>query len=332
MSGGTIPYHLRQNKAVDRNLFIEVLSRAGRIVSIPNYVYIGFGGPFLEDFKAIHAALHIKDMISIEMDKKVLERQNFNKPLKCIECKEAKSDEFIKDYSFDKRTIIWLDYTSAAQLGAQLNDVNFLMSKLGDWDFLKVTLNANASALVDGRGLGGEELFKKRKAELKHRAGQYLPADIEDIKDFDILSNNGYPKVLSRMLENAIKSGTSGRRRSYFQPLTSFVYADGQKMLTLTGVILPDDDETKNEFFLKTKLKDWELSTTDWGLPKPISVPPLSIKERIRIEELLPDSTADQIQAALGFLIEEDEDASLSGIENFIQYYKQFPYYSRIAF
>ena len=67
MSGGTVPYHLRQNKAIDRSLFIDLLARLNRCRDISDYTYIGFGGPFLEDFKSVHSFTGISKMISIEM-------------------------------------------------------------------------------------------------------------------------------------------------------------------------------------------------------------------------------------------------------------------------
>jgi len=67
-SGSTIPYHLRQNKAVERVLFEEQLKLVStwleslEATPIEKYRYIGFGGPFLEDFKSIHRNLKIEDM------------------------------------------------------------------------------------------------------------------------------------------------------------------------------------------------------------------------------------------------------------------------------
>jgi hypothetical protein len=52
-TGGSIPYHLRQNKAIDRNLFTDLLSRIGRYKNISDYTYYGFGGPYMEDFKVL---------------------------------------------------------------------------------------------------------------------------------------------------------------------------------------------------------------------------------------------------------------------------------------
>lgn len=57
MSGASIPYHLRPNKAIDRYAFLELLSKVDRYIDcdISQYKYVGFGGHSLEDFKYIHS-------------------------------------------------------------------------------------------------------------------------------------------------------------------------------------------------------------------------------------------------------------------------------------
>jgi len=65
MSGTSIPYHLRQNKAIDRYAFLELLSRIDRFCNITEYSYIGFGGHSLEDFKYVHSRFGINNMTSI---------------------------------------------------------------------------------------------------------------------------------------------------------------------------------------------------------------------------------------------------------------------------
>ncbi|WP_407928292.1 O-methyltransferase, partial [Collimonas silvisoli] len=55
MSGAYVPYHLRQNKAVDRQLFVDLLTKLNRYKAIGDYSYVSFGGPYLEDFKLVHS-------------------------------------------------------------------------------------------------------------------------------------------------------------------------------------------------------------------------------------------------------------------------------------
>lgn len=146
MSGVSIPYHLRQNKAVDRALLVGLLKRVGYFNNISEYRYIGFGGPFLEDFKVIHHELKIKDMISIENNKNVMNRQKFNKPLSCIRIPDdiKSSSEFLLEHSFDKKTILWLDYVSFRELPQQIQDIRMSLNKMGNGDILKITLNGNS--------------------------------------------------------------------------------------------------------------------------------------------------------------------------------------------
>ena len=72
--GSSLPYKLRPNKAVDRELFLGMLARLAASLKLENYRYVGLGGPFLEDFRLIHARLAIKDMVCIEMEKEVREK------------------------------------------------------------------------------------------------------------------------------------------------------------------------------------------------------------------------------------------------------------------
>jgi hypothetical protein len=77
------------------------------------------GGPFLEDFKVVHAATSIKRMTSIEIDANTFLRQKFNRPLTCIQLLNEASSDFIHRYSFDDSVIFWLDFTKARSIGVE---------------------------------------------------------------------------------------------------------------------------------------------------------------------------------------------------------------------
>jgi len=153
-SGSTIPYHLRQNKAVERVLFEEQLKLVStwleslEATPIEKYRYIGFGGPFLEDFKSIHRNLKIEDMTSIEYDENTLKRQEFNKPISCINLLDEpmNSSEFISEDQFLKESILWLDYVNVDYI-SQLNDIKNAVEKMSEFDILKVTFNSNVANL-----------------------------------------------------------------------------------------------------------------------------------------------------------------------------------------
>ena len=59
----SLPYKLRPNKAVDRELFLSLLCRLGAHLMVERYKYIGLGGPFLEDFRLLHKRTGIKEML-----------------------------------------------------------------------------------------------------------------------------------------------------------------------------------------------------------------------------------------------------------------------------
>jgi hypothetical protein len=319
-TGGSIPYHLRQNKAIERNLFVDLLGRVGRYTNISGYTYIGFGGPFLEDFKHLHSSLRISNMISLEMEEDVFYRQTFNQPVSCISLRHQNSKDFIFAHDFDKPTVVWLDYATT-ELGQQLTETQRLVEKLGHGDIFKITLNANPQSLGTKEGTPVHEY---RASVATSRMGDYGPAKIDEE---DVLPKN-YPNLLLNALMSASRQGLKGNPGYVLQPLTSFVYSDGQQMLTFTAIILKDSE---TDFFKeKTRLAHWKFSCLDGKFAKSISVPSFSLKERIHVESLLPEKNADDITHSLGYVIGEKKVAK-ELMENFVEYYRLYPWYSRIV-
>ena len=74
-AGSSLPYRLRPNKAVDRELFLSLLMRLAPKFALEKYHYVGLGGPFLEDFRMIHGRLGIAKMTCIETEEEVHKRQ-----------------------------------------------------------------------------------------------------------------------------------------------------------------------------------------------------------------------------------------------------------------
>lgn len=329
MSDTTIPYHLRQNKAIERNLFIELLRRIGFAVNISDYQYIGFGGPFLEDYKLVHNALRITDMHSIERHENTHLRQKFNRPMNFIQLHHCDSNEFFSEtLNTEKNSIVWLDYTSAKQLSDQIHEFVHIASGLGVFDVLKVTLNANPSTLgfADAKPAKQREL---RREELHKRIGSFMPGGIDNN---DMIHRN-YPNTLQTCLRYALSSLPRRVNNLAFHPAASFTYSDGaHKMLTVTGVILSAGDNASETFLRKSRLEHWKFSNLNWSFPREISVPSLSIKERLHIEEILPISdssvnVAEKLQEKLGF----KPCTRTADLENYAEFYRAFPYFSKVS-
>ncbi len=328
MSGSRVPYHLRHNKAIDRNLFLELLTMINRYTNVSKYTYVGFGGAFLEDFKLIHNHTGIKSMVSIEQEEEVVKRQKFNSPAKCIKYRHIKSEELIENFDINKSAIIWLDYASPRELSGQLNEIQTLVPKLKNNDILRVTLNANPATLFQEKDLSaGEDLKERRYEVLEERAGNYMLGEDKDEITTQLNATN-YPKILCRILKFAINKGMEGRQ-SFFQPLTAFAYNDSfHTMLTFCGIVLDRTD--KKEFLKKTGIKKWKLNSMDGIDTHKINIPELSIRERLFIDSLLPNYSAESILRKLKFNIGKNEEETLEQLKNYVNFYRHYPYFSKV--
>ncbi|MCC3408854.1 MAG: hypothetical protein JGK17_25420 [Microcoleus sp. PH2017_10_PVI_O_A] len=326
MTGASIPYHLRLNKAIDRYAFLESLAKIDRYCSISKYKYIGFGGHSLEDFKYIHSRFGICNMISIEQDIEVYKRQIFNQPHNCIECLQQSSSQFINEFQRREETIIWLDYVRPSELLKQIEEFQDTLKKLDALDIIKITVNAHPASYVPSqKDMSSFDLKDARINHLKTVLGDIFPsADVIP----DMMTEKNFPEALCLVLKYAANKAMQGQQDIYFQPLTAFSYADGQQMLTVTGIIL--ERNKMQEFFDQTNIDKWELSNRDWKPPQRINVPDLTIKERLHIDSRLPNFEAKTIQDELGFLFDSKEKVSLEMLETYVLFYRQSPYFSRI--
>jgi hypothetical protein len=328
MSGASIPYHLRANKAIDRYAFLELLSKIDRSSRISQYKYIGFGGHSLEDFKYIHSRFGLGNMLSIEEDADVYNRQKFNQPHNCIDCLQQSSSQFIDEFQRTQETIIWLDYMKPSELRKQIEEFQATISKLELLDIIKITVNSHAASYVRSQeNMTHLDLHNARISYLKKVFGDIFPA--AELKA-DMMTEKRFPEALHLVLKSAANLARRGQNDIYFQPLTAFSYDDGQQMLTVTGIILERNE--KQGFLDQTNIDKWELSNIDWKPPRRINVPDLTIKERLHIDSRLPNSEAKTIQDELGFLFDEKKSASLEMLETYVLFYRQSPYFSRIFF
>jgi hypothetical protein len=328
MSGGSIPYHLRPNKAIDRYAFLELLSKIDKYSSISQYKYIGFGGHSLEDFKYIHSRFGLGNMLSIEGDPDVYNRQKFNQPHNCIHCLQKSSGDFINEFQRTEETIIWLDYMRHKELRKQIEEFQATISKLELLDIIKITVNSHAAAYVQSQEDMKElELQDARIRHLKTGLGEIFPAAEVTV---DMMTEKRFPEALHLVLKYAANLAMVGQNDIYFQPLTAFSYKDGHHMLTVTGIILERTE--KQDFLDKTNIYTWELSNIDWKPPRRINVPDLTIKERLYIDSCLPKFEAKTIQDELGFLFDSKESVSLEMLETYVLFYRHSPYFSRIVF
>ena len=323
-AAGKVAYHLRPNKAIDRQLFLDVLTRINGRAPLQDYEYVGFGGPFLEDFRSVHAQFGIKRMISLEMDPLVLARQKFNRPVKCIALRHQKSRDFLDTYQPVRNTIVWFDYSSPTELREQLGEFEQLLSLLGVGDIAKITVNANPAAALplieDGTKPKppADEVRAERLLKLRSLINEYLPDDASA----DDVTHGRLPLLLFRAIEFAWLRAMEARPELAFLPLTSFAYNDqAHTMLTVTGTIVNTDDQ--KAFLKRTGIAKWPLGLPVSRQPVSISVPILSTKERLLIDRSLPGTSSKTIAKRLKF-------SSEAYLSDYVRFYRYYPLYSRV--
>lgn len=342
MSAGNLPYHLRLNKNVERQVFLDLLSQLSAYKPIREYSYFGFGGPFLEDFKLLHNHFKITKMYSIEMEQHVVERQSFNKPASCIKCLETTSGNLISDFETICETdnaIIWLDYTSPSELGEQLTEFGGLIGKMASGSIVKITINAAGNSLMPDNALpplpenSSETPFQRggrlREARVHKLESMLGTLFLRDKMTPEMMEAKKYPTVLFKTLLSVAHRALEGKTQK-FEPLSAFKYSDGQQMLTLTGIILDDSDITK--FKEKTSILDWEYYlylNVNNDEPIEINMPFLSISEKLHIDQYLP-SKFNELKDNLVFQLEHSPEKTKKSLENYQSFYRFYPNFSKV--
>lgn len=322
-------YHLRPNKSIDRSLFIQTLLGLGKVLSISDYKYTGFGSYLFDDFKLLHNVLNISSMISLERGLMEFERAEFNKPLGCIELVNEDSSAYLSNLSIDdgEKNIFWLDYVTPNELGTNLSDYATLLNLLSPNDIVRITLNANPDSL--GKSSDPDRLQEVRLNQLKERVD---PAYIfNDISQKDVIKKN-YPVTLLKILKMATMQRFSiGYGSKFLLPLFSSVYADGQQMVTFTGIIL---DSKEQEDKIKEALAGYPHNNFAWDEPVRIEIPALSIREIAELNRLLPAQhdkerdPQDLLMHNFPFLFSGSQGA----LESYLSFYKYYPNYHHVNF
>ena len=267
--GSSLPYKLRPNKAVDRELFLGMLARLAALLKLENYRYVGLGGPFLEDFRLIHARLAIKDMVCIEMEDEVHQRQKFNSPINSIKFVHNTLENYLDSNDFESPAIIWFDYTEPGTITDQIERFATTIGQIPIGSILRITLNANPTSLgtpkpeETGAKIGTltDTVMKPtvqqwRLDRFRERLGALFPSDLTS----EGMTFKTYGKTVLHVLYLAVQREIlSLKGRKIVWSLATH-YADGQPMVTATLLICSSEDTSTEalinewEYFSEPKL------------------------------------------------------------------------------
>lgn len=313
-AGSSLPYRLRPNKAVDRELFLSLLMRLAPKLALEKYHYVGLGGPFLEDFRLIHGRVGIAKMTCIETEEQVHKRQLFNRPIASIECVHKSLEDYLDETDLDSPAIIWFDYTEPKGITSQIERFARTIGTVPIGSVLRITLNANPSSLgrPDGN-LSEAELMEWRLQAFQRRLGALFPNGLIA----DGMKQENFGKSLLHALKLAVeKEVLSFRDRRIVWALATH-YADGQAMVTAALVVCQNDDKTIEEI-----VKAWEFhATTD--APHRVDLPALSTLERLTME------SSDDAQAKMGFEL-PTSNMGENPFDVFKKFYRIYPHFSRV--
>lgn len=314
-AGSSLPYRLRPNKAVDRELFLSLLMRLAPKLALETYHYVGLGGPFLEDFRLIHGRLGIAKMTCIETEEQVHRRQLFNRPIASIECVHRSLEDYLDETSLDSPAIIWFDYTEPKGITSQIERFARTIGTVPIGSILRVTLNANPSSLGKPEGnLSETDLMEWRLQAFQRRLGALFPSGLIA----DGMKQENFGKSLLHALKLAVeKEVLSFRDRRIVWALATH-YADGQAMVTAALVVCQNGGDKAIEDVVKA----WEFhATTD--APHRVDLPALSTLERLTME------SNDDAQVKMGFELPKSNMGE-NPFEVFKKFYRIYPHFSRV--
>lgn len=324
-SGETIPYQLRPNKYIDRQIFMELLSKIVSYKAHGNYVYISMGGKHLVDLEAVYRKIGVSNLYSFDGNSDVVERQHCNLPHFKAVCENLHSsalagsiDGIMAKFQPAEHMIVWMDYTNANRL-AQLQEFGELLKRCRPGDVARITMNAHSPTLntADWEKLGFASPAHKLAYSLRDQIGEYLPAEISALKKEE------FPQALAGAIK-MVASAASSETNLEFIPILLSSYADGQRMFTATVLTVEEGHK------LPSGLEGWEFLAKNWSRVLEISVPDLSIREKVLIDKHLAKGPAAIIKAAKFKPISELDEAKIA-LQSYKKLHRFYPTFQAIG-
>jgi putative O-methyltransferase len=326
MSGADIPYQLRPSKFIDRQIFVELLSRLIQVRGPENYIYISMGGRHLVDHYAVYRELGIKAQFSFDSNENAVARQIFNRPTDATICGTMHSsalpselDAIAAKFPTRRNVIVWLDYTNTDRK-LQLQEAEQTLIRLKHGDLFRITMNANVRHLKQGPAGGSANKETFRANDLRDQIEDMMPTTITEIGD------NDFPLVLLKCIELTTLRAKAHVPHLDFLPVLTTSYADGQRMLTVSCAV---SDSSQHESFPNSQFYRWQFASSNWEHIHDISVPVLSAKERYKLDSNLKKSPKRMLKS-LKFMPADDEPSSLAAVSNYKKFQRFYPAFRHV--
>lgn len=329
MSGADVPYQLRPNKFIDRQMFVEMLTRLIIPRGPEKYIYVSMGGRHLVDHYAVYNRLGIRAQFSFDSNKNEVARQKFNKPTGVTVCEEMVSsalpteiDSILQRFPSKRNLIVWLDYTKTDRK-SQLQEAVQTLIRLKHGDVFRITLNANPQTLCAGeewKAHGAPNPAVHRADKLRSQISEFLPTDVSEIKE------NEMPEVLARCVQLAASTAEGLKAGLSITPLFVTSYKDSTRMLTVTCAV---SENGKTETFPGKLFSRWKFISRKWTDIHTIAVPVLSPKEQYRLDAKLHHGPK-RMLSSLPFLPAPNEAASLAALKSYSSFHRYYPSFRHV--
>lgn len=312
-----INYGLRPSKQVERRLIADVLRRADGVgYDVSSYRYLGFGSIYYADFSLFHRELRIGDMVCVESAAIPL-AMAFNKPFEFVDLRMDAFAAVVPTLDRGKRHFVWLDYDSILD-DDTVRDIRSILGILAPGSVFIITVQARPpqSSVDYELDRCHDERMASALDDVRQTIGRYRRRRIKATE----LSERGiarlYQQVLSGIATSSLASRSGDRLRLY--QLFSFRYKDNVPMFTFGGIV---DKQRLGGRFRRAGIIGLPYVQSDpRGEPVEISVPMLTARERLWLEQHLVDDP----KLSGAFELPERQ------VSNFRRYYRQYPTYSEI--
>ena len=329
MSASDIPYQLRPNKFIDRQVFLDLLSRLLPHIGPENCAYVSMGGRHMVDHAAIYRRLGISNLLSFDRDQQVVCRQNFNRPIAQTICREMESgnipgqlDAILDEFSSAENVVLWLDYTDPSARLSQLQELVETLKSLRAKDIVRITMNAHVGTIGapnNWKDRGYKSPAAARCAKLRGQLGDLLPNEITAVDE------HSFPYDLSKSIKLAVSKAQYERADVRFELLLLTTYKDGQRMLTASLRVV-EPPLSKNR---ATEIDSWPFRSRNWSDVLHIDAPDLSLREKHKIDQYLGRSPG-YILDRLNFLLAEDREESIRAIKSYKRLHRYYPAFHHI--
>ncbi len=275
-----VHYEFRPAKQVERRMLIHTFQSLMAVgFSINDYKYTGLGSIYFVDFIMFHRYLGIGKFLSVELSTEIARRVDFNKPYACVEVAIGDIAEFIPRLSPDLKHFLWLDFDHI--LTEELLDAVCLAAiQLSSGSVLLVTVDVEPPGRPeDGLTKWNPKTWRKYFLE----EGKRYVWPKASLSEF---TRKHLPLANARLIDAAIKKGILGRPDVAFFPLFNFTYADGNRMLSVGGMVGTEADHQKLLSLNRETLYFLRSSLT--AEPYDIIVPRVTRKERLYLDRMMP--------------------------------------------